>query len=53
MKVLTVEKEETPNVMPFTPSFYRCLDQVWHILCANILLKKEEISLSDENFELW
>jgi hypothetical protein len=29
-------------------TFYRCLDQVWHILCANILLKKEEI-----RWKLW
>jgi hypothetical protein len=44
MKVHTDEKDQPLYIMPSIPSFSSCLDQAEHILCANILLKKEEIS---------
>jgi hypothetical protein len=36
----------------YTLSFSSCLDQVWHILFQNILLKQEEIGWLEENFHL-
>lgn len=46
MKMLYEEKIATI----VTPSCSSYLDQVWHILFSNILLKKEKISWSEENF---
>ena len=47
-----MKKEETPQYSAQIISFSSCLDQVWNILFSNILLKKEEISQSEENFHL-